>query len=85
MGTPGVKTCPFCGVIAKTFYTYSGTIRGYPRLVANIKCPACGIQMSMDVPCCMDEKQDDYGQTPFEYAGIAAGELAEKWNKRANE
>ena len=31
------------------------------------------------------EKQDDYGQTPFEYAGIAAGELAEKWNKRINE
>lgn len=85
--TEGVKNCPFCGIPPNTFYTFRGTVVGYPALVANIQCPACKIQMSQNVPykADKDSAERDYGQTPFEYAGIAAGELAEKWNKRINE
>ena len=70
-----------------TFYTFKGTVNGYPALVANTQCPDCGIKMSMDVPYRPDKDSAnrDYGQTPFEYAGITAGELARKWNKRTEE
>ena len=87
MATEGVKRCPFCGVIPLTYYTFKGAVNGYPVLAANIKCPVCKIIMSMDVPYKEDKDtaNDDYGQTPFEYAGITAGELARKWNKRTQE
>ena len=85
--TEGILKCPFCGVYPNTFYTFSGTIHGYPVLVANIQYPVCGIKMSKKVPYKTVEysKDKDYGQTPFEYAGLAARELADKWNKRMNE